>query len=57
MTTTATSPTLSREQRADSRNALIASFLGWTLDSFDYFVLAFVLAQIGAEFQRSIVEM
>jgi len=57
MTTTATSPTVSREQRADSRNALIASFLGWTLDSFDYFILAFVLAQIGAEFQRSIVEM
>jgi MFS transporter, SHS family, lactate transporter len=50
-------PTLSREQRANARNALIASILGWTLDSFDYFILTFVLAQIGREFHRSIVEM
>jgi MFS transporter, SHS family, lactate transporter len=48
---------LSREQRANSRNALIAGFLGWTLDSFDYFILSFVLVQIGAEFHHSIVDM
>jgi MFS transporter, SHS family, lactate transporter len=57
MTTAATSPMLSREQRANSRNALIAGFLGWTLDSFDYFLLTFVLAQIGVEFHRSIDDM
>jgi SHS family lactate transporter-like MFS transporter len=51
------SPTLTPGQRANSRNALIAAVLGWTLDSFDYFILAFVLAQIGREFHRSIVEM
>ncbi len=55
--TTATSPILSREQRANARNALIASFLGWTLDSFDYFILTFVLARIGTEFHRSLVDM
>lgn len=49
--------TFSREQRANARNALIASILGWTLDSFDYFILTFVLAQIGHEFHRSLVEM
>lgn len=43
--------------RANARNALIAGFLGWTLDSFDYFILTFVLVQIGGEFHRSVVEM
>jgi SHS family lactate transporter-like MFS transporter len=47
----------SSDQRANARNALIAGFLGWTLDSFDYFILTFVLVQIGAEFHRSIVDM
>ena len=40
--------------RADSRNALIAAFLGWTLDAFDYFILVFVLAPIALEFHKSI---
>lgn len=53
----ATTEALSREQRANSRNALIAGVLGWTLDSFDYFIVTFVLAQIGRDFHRSIVEM
>jgi len=48
---------LSHGERANARNALIASFLGWTLDSFDYFILTFVLAQIGREFHHSIVDM
>lgn len=46
-----------RASRANSRNAVIAGFLGWTLDSFDYFILTFVLVQIGAEFHRSVVDM
>jgi MFS transporter, SHS family, lactate transporter len=53
----AASTDFSPEQRANARNALIASILGWTLDSFDYFILTFVLAQIGREFHRSLVEM
>ncbi len=36
--------------RADQRNALLAGFLGWTLDAFDFFLLAFVLVPIGEEF-------
>ena len=56
MSTVATEA-LSREQRANSRNALIAGVLGWTLDSFDYFILTFVLAQIAHEFHRSVLEM
>ena len=39
--------------RADSRNALIAAFLGWTLDAFDYFILVFVLAPVALEFHKS----
>ncbi|HXX72043.1 MAG TPA: MFS transporter, partial [Candidatus Acidoferrum sp.] len=45
------------DERANSRNALIAGFLGWTLDAFDYFILTYVLAQVGADFHRSIVDM
>ncbi|MGH9687148.1 MAG: MFS transporter, partial [Candidatus Acidiferrales bacterium] len=45
------------DERANARNALLASFLGWTLDAFDFFILTYVLAQVGAEFHRSIVEM
>lgn len=43
--------------RSNQRNAVAACFLGWTLDAFDFFVLAFVLAPIGKEFHRSILEI
>ncbi|HEX3683885.1 MAG TPA: MFS transporter [Bryobacteraceae bacterium] len=33
--------------------ALTASFLGWTLDAFDFFLVAFCLTAIGKEFHRS----
>ncbi len=35
--------------RADQRNALLAGFLGWTLDAFDFFVLVMVLDAGGPE--------
>jgi SHS family lactate transporter-like MFS transporter len=41
------------EERANQRNALIAGFLGWTLDAFDFFVLTFVLADVARDFHRS----
>src|SRR5215468_5890627 len=49
-------PTIARSvtDRASQRNALIAGFLGWTLDAFDFFVLTFVLAQVAKDFGRSI---
>ena len=40
--------------RANQRNAVIACFLGWTLDAFDFFVLTFVLVPIGRDFHESI---
>ncbi|MBV9764108.1 MAG: MFS transporter [Acidobacteriaceae bacterium] len=33
-------------------SALIASFLGWTLDAFDFFLVAFCLTAIGKEFHQ-----
>jgi SHS family lactate transporter-like MFS transporter len=41
-------------ERADQRNALIAGFLGWTLDAFDFFVLTLVLGAVAKEFNRSV---
>ena len=37
-----------------ARHVVAASFLGWTLDAFDYFVLAFVLPDIAAQFSVAI---
>jgi len=41
----------------DNWNALIASFLGWTLDAFDYFIVVMVLTEIGSEFHKTNTEM
>ena len=45
--------------RADkgTHNAVLAGFLGWTFDAFDFFVLTFVLAPIAAEFGKTIPAM
>ena len=43
--------------RANQRNALAAGFLGWTLDAFDFFVLAFVLGPVAKDFRVSIPEV
>ncbi len=50
-------PAMSPAERANSRNALIAGFLGWTLDAFDFFILTYVLTQVAAEFHKSVAEM
>src|SRR3569623_468007 len=36
------------------RAAVIASFLGWTLDSFDFFLVPFALTAIAKEFDKPI---
>ena len=41
----------------DHLHAVAASFLGWTLDAFDFFIVVFVLTDIGSEFGRSRLEM
>lgn len=40
--------------KAQARSAVLAGFLGWTLDAFDFFILAFVLAPIAREFGTTI---
>ncbi len=47
----------SAEERANQRNALLAGFLGWTLDAFDFFVLTFVLAPIAKEFHLDVAHI
>ena len=37
--------------------ALTASFLGWTLDAFDFFLVVMTLSSIGASFQKTDAEM
>ena len=41
----------------DQRNVVIASFLGWTLDAFDFFLLVFVLKDIAQEFGVPIADV
>lgn len=41
----------------EAAHTLIASFLGWTLDAFDFFVLVFVLPAIASEFHVSITDV
>lgn len=41
------------DQRRDQRNAVTAGFLGWTFDAFDFFVLTFLIADIGKAFGKS----
>src|SRR5437764_12080604 len=42
---------------ADTWSALIAGFLGWTLDAFDFFLVVFCLTAIGREFHQSDAKM
>ncbi len=44
---------LSTEERANQRNAVLAGFLGWTLDAFDFFVLTFVIQDIATAFGKT----
>jgi SHS family lactate transporter-like MFS transporter len=41
----------------DHIHALIASFLGWTLDAFDFFILVFVLTDVAKDFGKSKPQM
>src|ERR1700704_1955882 len=54
-TTTGTAPSgIPAENYKDSVYALTASFLGWTLDAFDFFLVVFVMPTIAAEFHKDI---
>lgn len=43
--------------KPDQRNAVLAGFLGWTLDAFDFFILTFILVDVAKDFNRSIPEI
>jgi MFS transporter, SHS family, lactate transporter len=38
---------------SDHRAALVAGYLGWTLDAFDFFLVSFCLTDIGREFHQT----
>jgi SHS family lactate transporter-like MFS transporter len=42
-----------RAMNAAQRNVVVAGFLGWTLDAFDYFVLIFAVKAIAADFNET----
>jgi SHS family lactate transporter-like MFS transporter len=53
-------PTVEEEkaaERANQRNALLAGFLGWALDAFDFFILTFVMAPVAKDFNCSIPQI
>lgn len=39
------------------RSAVIASYLGWTLDAFDFFILVFVLKDVAKEFHTNVAQV
>jgi MFS transporter, SHS family, lactate transporter len=48
-----------RDLDSRQRSVVLASFLGWTLDAFDYFLLVFVVPEVAKEFKvddRAVVE-
>jgi MFS transporter, SHS family, lactate transporter len=49
--------TPSAKARANSRNAFLAGFLGWTFDAFDFFILTFVLAEVARDFHKPIADI
>jgi SHS family lactate transporter-like MFS transporter len=42
---------------ARARKVVIASFLGWTLDAFDFFIMVFVFSDVAQDFGVSITEV
>ncbi len=44
---------MTKAERANQRNAVLAGFLGWTLDAFDFFILTLVIDDIAKSFGRS----
>ena len=49
------SPTdvVSPADRANQRNAVLAGFLGWTLDAFDFFILTLVIDDVAPAFGKT----
>src|SRR5579864_5512318 len=45
--------TMTAVERTNQRNAVLAGFLGWTLDAFDFFILTLVVDDIAHAFGKS----
>src|SRR2546425_5358188 len=41
---------MTKAERANQRNAVLAGFLGWTFDAFDFFVLTLVIDDVATSF-------
>ena len=48
---------VTRQSSSDQNAAVLAGFLGWTLDAFDYFLVVYCLTAIARDFHRSDAEM
>jgi len=46
-----------RELDGQQRNAVVASFLGWCLDAFDFFILVFVIKDIAHDFGSAVKDV
>src|SRR5689334_1864784 len=44
---------LTPAERANQRNAVLAGFLGWTLDAFDFFILTLIVDDIARSFGKT----
>ena len=45
------------ELSGPARKTFVASFLGWTLDAFDFFLLTFVVTRIAGDFRQAIPDV
>src|SRR6266481_6806946 len=44
---------MTKAEKANQRNAVLAGFLGWTLDAFDFFILTLVIDDIAKSFGKT----
>jgi SHS family lactate transporter-like MFS transporter len=44
---------MTREDRVNQRNAVLAGFLGWTLDAFDFFILTLIIEDVAKAFGKT----
>src|SRR5271169_978793 len=48
---------LLHELSPKQRGVVLASYLGWTLDAFDFFILVFVMEDIAKEFRTDVKDV
>src|SRR5438034_750456 len=53
MATAAAAAPMTKVERTNQWNAVLAGFLGWTLDAFDFFILTLVIDDVAASFGRT----